>query len=192
MSYEPIEVSAALAAVFEQMGLTSAELKDVAEAVADSPATHERSPSEESKIAERMAGPAPPAPERAYLEFDALHRYFKERRHLLEGSLTTPQVAKLLGTSRQTPHDRVRAGMLLAVHDGGRLRFPPWQFDPEADEGLLDGLSETLRALRVSPFAAARWLTRPNPVFEGRAPLDLLRAGDIQRVVSEAAGVGSQ
>src|ERR1700737_3300150 len=68
---------AAVAAVFEQMGLTSAELKDVADAVADSPTTHYESSLSAENIAERMAGPAPSVPERAYLEFDALHRYFK-------------------------------------------------------------------------------------------------------------------
>jgi CheY-like chemotaxis protein len=182
---------AALTAIVEQMGLTPAELRDLANAMGESSQPNrDESQQVEPGIAGRIAGPLPPRRERARLEFEALERYFEERRHLLEDSLSTNQVAKLLGTSRQTPHDRVRGGMLLAVHDGGKLRFPPWQFDPEGEEGVIAGLPQTLRALRVSPLAAARWLTRPNQVLEGRTPLDSLRGGDIQRVVAEASGVG--
>lgn len=180
----------ALADVFEQMGLSQAEVRDVASAFGGS-ARPPRQPSlEDCKIAERIAGPAPVPRASARLELEGLERYFGARRQVLEGSLSTEQVASLLGTSRQTPHDRVRARTLLAVQDGGRLRFPPWQFDPEAEYGVVGGLPQVLRALRVSPLAAARWLTRVNPVLEDRAPLEALRAGEVRRVVAEAAGLG--
>ena len=181
---------AALAGVFEHMGLSQAEVRDVANAFCGA-ARLPRQPSvEDRQIAERIAGSAPAPRARARLELEGLERYFGARRQVLEGSLSTEQVASMLGTSRQTPHDRVRARTLLAVQDGGRLRFPPWQFDPEADDGVVGGLPQVLRALRVSPLAAARWLMRVNPVLDGRAPLEALRAGEVRRVVAEAAGLG--
>ncbi len=181
---------AALADVFEHMGLSQAEVRDVANAFCGAARLTLQPSVEDREIAERIAGPAPGPGARARLELEGLERYFGARRQVLEGSLSTEQVASLLGTSRQTPHDRVRARTLLAVQDGGRLRFPPWQFDPEADDGVVGGLPQVLRAMRVSPLAAARWLTRGNPVLEGRAPLEALRAGEVRRVVAEAAGLG--
>lgn len=180
-----------LGALFERLGVTAAELDHLASVVAESAAPYEPT-ADPSGIAERLGGPAPSKADAALLELQALERYFEERRELLHGSLTTDQVAKLLGTSRQTPHDRVKAGTLLAISDGGRLRFPHWQFDARGDDGVVDGFPQTIRALRVGPLESVRWLTKPNRVFEGRTPLDLLRAGDVRRVVAEAAGVGPQ
>ena len=121
----------------------------------------------------------------------ALKRYFDERRRLLGGSLSVDQVATLLGTSRQTPHDRAKARTLLAVPDGGRLRFPAWQFDADGPGGVIEGLPAVLRALRVGALTAVRWLTRPNAVFDERTPLAALRSGEVERVVAESAGVGA-
>lgn len=180
-----------LGAVFERLGVTTAELNHLASVVAEAAVPYEAT-ADSAAIAERLAGPAPSKSDAALLELQSLERYFDERRQLLHGSLTTDQVAKLLGTSRQTPHDRVKAGTLLALSDGGRLRFPHWQFDAGGDDGVVDGLPQTIRALRVGPLESVRWLTKPNQVFEGQTPLDVLRAGDVRRVVTEAAGVGPQ
>src|SRR4051812_10526818 len=46
------------------------------------------------------------------------------RRELLAGTKTASEVAALLGTSRQTPHDRLESGTLIAVYDRGAWRFP--------------------------------------------------------------------
>jgi hypothetical protein len=48
-----------------------------------------------------------------------------------------------------------------------------------------------LRALRIGALAAVRWLTQPNAVLDKRTPLAALRAGDINRVIAEAAGAGA-
>lgn len=128
--------------------------------------------------------------ERSALEMAALARSFRRRRELLEGALTTSQVANLLGTTRQTPHDRVKGGTLLAVLDRGVWRFPTWQFDPEGPDGVIEGLPEVLQALRVSPLAKASWLSRPNQYLEGRTPLEMLKEGQIKVVRSVAETVG--
>lgn len=129
--------------------------------------------------------------ERSALEMAALARSFRRRRELLEQSLTAPQAAGLLGTTRQTPHDRVKGGTLLAVLDRGAWRFPAWQFDPEGPDGVLEGLPEVLRALHASPLAKAGWFVRPNQYLEGRTPLEALKVGQIEAVRSAAETVGA-
>lgn len=118
-------------------------------------------------------------------------RSFARRRELLAGALTASQVAKLLKTSRQTPHDRLTAGTLLAVMDQGAWRFPSWQFDPDGENGVVPGLPAVIRALRVSPIAKVIWLTRPNPALDGETPLACLKAGQTERVVALAHAVGA-
>lgn len=182
---------AALLKVLEQLDLTPADMRHLADAMsAEAEAARPRSRAERD-AAHRIAGPPPRPAQSAELEVRALKRYFDERRRLLDGSLSVAQVAALLGTSRQTPHDRVRARTLLAVPDGGRLRFPAWQFDANGPDGVIEGLPAVLRALRVGALAAVRWLTRPSAVLDRRTPLAALRAGEVDRVVAEAAGVGA-
>ena len=137
-----------------------------------------------------MAGRSYTAAERMAARFDVLARSFAKRRELLADSLTATQVAQLLGTSRQTPHDRVESGTLLAVMDRGALRFPIWQFDPDGEGGVIAGLPDVIRALDVSPMAKVSWLTRPNFMLDGATPLALLTSGDVERVVGLARAVG--
>lgn len=129
--------------------------------------------------------------ERSALEMATLARSFKRRRELLEGSLTASQVADLLGTTRQTPHDRVKSDTLLAVLDRGARRFPVWQFDPEGPDGVVEGLPEVLRALHTSPLAKVSWFARLNQYLEGQTPLEALREGQIEVVRSAAETVGT-
>lgn len=148
-------------------------------------------PSAKDALVEALAGRTFTHEERMQLELDSLFHYFQRRRQLLEGSLTASQVAKLLGTSRQTPHDRLKARTLLGVLDGGVLRFPVWQFDPQGPDGVIDGLPDVLRTLQVSDFAKLNWLVRPNPVLDSLTPVQALQQGHKERVIHEASGVGS-
>ena len=125
------------------------------------------------------------------LELEAQRRAFAIRREMLKEALTTRQVAELLGTKRQTPHDRIKSGKLLALEDNGRRLFPYWQFDATGANGVIEGLPETLKALTLSAFAKANWLTLPNPYLEGRTPVQALKAGDFRRVVDIAQAVGA-
>jgi len=43
----------------------------------------------------------------------------------------------------------------------------------------------------ASPFRKAVWLVSPNPHFDGRAPIELLREGQRDRVYEEAKTVSS-
>ena len=132
----------------------------------------------------------PPA-NAAQLEFEALRRSFALRRQLLASTIGSAEVNELLATgSRQTVHDRLRAGTLLGILDQGKWRFPLWQFDANGPNGVIDGLAQVLQALQVSNLAKARWLQKPHPVFGGSTPLDLLRHGRIEDVLAEAGQVG--
>lgn len=131
------------------------------------------------------------AAEETDLKRRALEASFRERERLLQGSLSTQEVARLLGVTRQTPHDRVKVRSLLAIEDKGQLRFPLWQFDAEGPDGTVSGLPMVLRELKVGAFAQARWLERPNGVFEGRSPIAALKDGEVERVIREARSVGA-
>lgn len=170
--------------------LTQQEIEELAtqlEQCASSTVTEE----EDALISALTGGRKYSLRERQELESETFLRRFQWRQKLLEGALTAPQVAKLLGTSRQTPHDRVKAGTLLAILDRGCLRFPLWQFDPEGSDAVVEGLPEVLRALDISPLAKANWLTRNNPILDGNSPLEALKQGQKERVLTEARGVGS-
>ena len=79
---------------------------------------------------ESWLGPGPADP--VSLELRSLMQRFELRRQQLRRTIGADQVADLLQTrSRQTPHDRAKAGTLLAIRENGRLRFPLCQFDPE-------------------------------------------------------------
>lgn len=100
-------------------------------------------------VAKITGGRTYAAPERAALEAAALARSFARRREVLAGALNASEAARLLGTSRQTPHGRARAGTLLGVLERGALRFPAWQFGPEDEGGVVGGLPGVLGALRA-------------------------------------------
>jgi hypothetical protein len=154
-----------------------------------SPEAEERPEAEESSkatLARQLTGEAPVGAELAALEMANLAEYFALRRELLQDSLTAPEVAALLRTSRQTPHDRVKAQSLVAVLERGALRFPRWQFDAQGPDGVLAGLPEVLRALALPPLAKIGWFTRTNSSLENRTPLAALQAGDVALVVLAA------
>ena len=142
-------------------------------------------------VAELTGGREYGRQEKSALEMATLARSFRRRKELLEGALTAPKVAKLLDTTRQTPHDRVRSGTLLAVLDRGVWRFPAWQFDPEGPDGVVEGLPDVLQMLHTSPLAKASWLVRPNQYLEGRTPLETLKEGRKEAVRSAAERVGA-
>ncbi len=128
--------------------------------------------------------------ERMALEIASLMHYFDYRKRLLANSLSAPRVAEMLGTSRQTPHDRVQAGLLLAILDNNVWKFPDWQFDPEGANGVVEGLPEVLAALQCGTFAKIKWLASPSPIFDELRPIDALKMGRMAEVVHEAQAVG--
>lgn len=117
-----------------------------------------------------------------------LVRFFKWRDELLHDALTATEVAEdILGTSRQTPHDRVKSKTLLAIKDNGKWLFPLWQFDPQGAERVVDGLPEVLQILSpMSPYEQMSWLKQPNDALGGMEPIEALKSRKIDDVIREA------
>lgn len=130
--------------------------------------------------------------ERIAMETKAKLKAFQARKDLLEMSLTAPEVARMLGTSRQTPHDRAKNNTLLAVSEGNLLRFPLWQFDPDGPNGVIEGLPAVLKALELPAYSKAVWMMRPHRDLDGKTPLDVLREGRAGRVAELARAAGAK
>lgn len=146
---------------------------------------------QEQSIADKIVGKTYSAEERKELELINLINSFSQREKLLENTINTPKVAELLACrSRQTPLDRLKNQTLIAVKDNGQWKYPLWQFDSEGDNGVIQGLPETLQALQVSNLAKVSWLTRSNPVFNHLTPIEMLKQGKFEAVLNEAKGVG--
>ena len=118
----------------------------------------------------------------------------QRRQDLLKDSLTSTQVADLMGWQHhKTASDRLKANTLIGVKDRGVYKFPLWQFDPEGEDGIVDGLPELLSRLNVSNFRKINWLTGPMAAFDNLTPIEVLKKGDrndIADLLIEADGVG--
>ena len=163
----------------------AAQLRNIlADLVENSPAeADEAADAVHPATGERVGG----REEHVVSELGSLFDLFVARRRLLEGALTAPQVADILGISRQAAASRAESGSLLAVLDRGAYRFPRWQFDPRGPDGVIAGLAEVLQALEPQPaFSKLVFLTRPNATLDEREPVELLRHGQRDRVLAVA------
>jgi hypothetical protein len=149
---------------------------------------------ETKALAKKIAGDDYSEGNLVVLELANLERYYQRRRELLDSSITTTQVAKLIGCQAiTTVHDRRKANTLLALKDNGVYKFPLWQFDPEGDDGVIDSLPEILKTLQVSNFAKLNWLNKSLRAFADQTPIEILKKGEreeIEDLIIEAAGVG--
>ena len=170
-------------------GLRASELEAMTKAITE--VWHgSLSSDSESALALRLTRRQYTQQESFRLEIASLHRSFERRRELLQNSLTAKQVGDLLGTTRQTPHDRAEKGSLLAVLDKGIWRFPSWQFDPQGPDGVVEGLHEVLKSLGGSNFSKLNWLVSPNRYLDDLTPIEALKRGYKERVLKEAKAVG--
>ncbi len=128
------------------------------------------------------------------LELENLKLLNQRRQDLLKDSLTSTQVADLMGWQHhKTASDRLKANTLVGVKDRGVYKFPLWQFDPEGEDGIVDGLPELLSRLNVSNFRKINWLSKPMTAFDNSTPIEVLKKGDrndIADLLIEADGVG--
>ena len=146
---------------------------------------------EERKLAKKIAGKDYSSGRLLELQLANLERYYQRRRELLADSITSSKVAELLGCeNRSTVRDRRLANRILGLKEKGVYKYPIWQFDPEGDDGVIDGLTEVLAALDVSDFTKLNWLCKPHLAFEKKTPIEMLKQGEIKAVVIEARAVG--
>jgi hypothetical protein len=107
------------------------------------------------------------------------------------GSLTSEKVAELLGVSRQAVDKRRASNQLLALTQGKRgYSYPSFQFE----EGkTLKGLEDVLGKLSaLDPWMQLNFFTRPNERLGSSTPIETLREGKVDDVLSVASGYGEQ
>jgi hypothetical protein len=93
--------------------------------------------------------------------------------------------------SRQGVEKRRKTGRLIGVSLGRRgFGYPAWRF---SERGTLPGLEAVVRALKKhDAWTKLGFFTTANTVTDGKKPLDVLRSGDIEKVVAAARTYGEQ
>lgn len=109
------------------------------------------------------------------------------------GAYSLEQVQSLLhDITRQAVNKRVRDGSLLAVPGpSNRLSYPVVQF---TDGGTpVEGLKEVREALGTeNSWMILNFLVSPDSKLGNRTPIDLMKAGKLQRVLEVARRFGVQ
>jgi hypothetical protein len=116
-----------------------------------------------------------------------------KRRILTEdaGLLSVERVGEVLTISRQAVEKRRKRGRLIGVSLGRRgFGYPAWQF---SERGTLPGLEAVLDVLRLhDDWTKLVFFTSENAATNGKKPLDVLRSGDVEKVVAAARTYGEQ
>ena len=128
--------------------------------------------------------------QRQKLRWQTFVRKFQWERKLFQDCCNTAQLAELLEITPETIQERVESQSLLAIKHNGNLLFPQWQFSPNNQDGVIEGLPEVLAILEIPTVDKISWLIAPNPILEQRTPIEALKQGDKDRVLDEARGVG--
>lgn len=107
------------------------------------------------------------------------------------GVITSGQVAKLMGISRQAVDKRRGQGKLLAVSLGKRGYFyPVWQF---SEDGVLPGFEVVMDLLKhYDPWMKMIFMLSANQRLENRSPLEKLREEHLDEVFKAAQLTGEQ
>jgi hypothetical protein len=109
------------------------------------------------------------------------------------GAYDLEQVRTLMqGVSRQAVDKRVQEGSLLAVPGpSNRRSYPTLQFNP--DGTIVEGLKAVRAALPTNnPWTILNFLAHPDDRLQGRKPIDVLKAGNVELVVEAARRLGQQ
>lgn len=128
----------------------------------------------------RTARPEAVALARAVLEHDAADQAWAAQ---VGPALTQRDTARLLGKTEQAVAKDAR---LLRVRGrDGRPVYPVVQFDGRAQ---VPGVGEVVAALRdaLEPLTVASFLTAPHRALDGRRPVDALRTGHADAVLTVA------
>jgi hypothetical protein len=107
------------------------------------------------------------------------------------GMLSAGRVGEILTMSRQAVEKRRKAGRLIGVSLGRRgYGYPAWQF---SERGTLPGLEAVLDSLKSHDvWTKLVFFTTENAATGGSKPLDILRSGDVEKVLVAARRYGEQ
>jgi hypothetical protein len=116
--------------------------------------------------------------ERATREGTQLKRAILARSEMLRPEAAAARA----GITRQALDLRRNAGQALALsHVKRGFRYPAWQFDDD----VAPALAQVLPALSwLEPWDRYFFLTEPEPLLEGRSPLEALREGASDAVLT--------
>ncbi len=99
----------------------------------------------------------------------------------IEDSVRAGQVARRLGITPLMVERLRQAHRLLAVPCDHGFAYPSWQFE---GRGMLSGFPTVLGALRgQDPHSQMAFFLTSHSGLNGRAPLDALRAGELDAVL---------
>ena len=105
------------------------------------------------------------------------------------GSLSADDTGECLGISKAAVLKRYQKGQLLGWREAKQnaVRFPAWQFK---DGNVLPGITEVLEVFRSAPWldewARIVFFLSPLASMRGKRPLDLLRKGELRKVLRAA------
>jgi len=100
------------------------------------------------------------------------------------GSASSTDVAGLLRVAKSTVIRRWRSHRLVAWKQDRAVRFPRWQFDGAR---LLEGIEEILKTFHSDDqWRVMRYFLSKRVSLGDRRPLDLLREGNVTKVVAHA------
>ncbi len=121
-------------------------------------------------------------------------RGIEAKRRILSdegGMLSAERAGEILTMSRQAVEKRRKAGRLIGVSLGRRgFGYPAWQF---SERGTLPHLEAFLDALKQhDAWTKLVFFTSENAATDGRKPLDVLRSGDVEKVLAAARIYGEQ
>ncbi|MGE3844932.1 MAG: hypothetical protein AB7I50_25490 [Vicinamibacterales bacterium] len=126
-------------------------------------------------------------------ELPAEARFAEMSRLLLQragGGLSLTEAAKLLGTSRQALHKRVKTGSALGLMDGAELVLPKFQFVEQRDRtSVIEGLAKVVKLFdgsKAGRWSALQFLLEQDPNLTV-SPIEALKAGELQKVADAAA-----
>jgi len=119
-----------------------------------------------------------------------VERARREGERFKQTTLARPEMlppeaaAARAGLSRQALDDRRKKGRALALsHVKRGFRYPAWQFD----DNVAASVPQVLAELRhLDAWRKYVFLVEPEPLLDEATPLDVLRAGRLERVLQVA------
>jgi len=86
--------------------------------------------------------------------------------------------------SRQAVHKR--KGLLALTTGSGRVMYPVFQFAGHSPLPGLEAIQQVVPEALVSRWTLASWLVSPQPTLAGQTPVQLLREGSVEPVLTAA------
>lgn len=143
----------------------------------------------EESLDPSLWGAEPTRSERHLAGLENLRREFESRRRLLDNCLTRVEAARLLDISEQAILDRLESGSLVGLKQGREWRLPAWQFQADAQRGMVPGLAQLRRVFPGGLVSLSDWVTTPNADLGGATPVGELAAGRVDEVLLAARGL---